>query len=218
MINITGQMFATSDINVVNAAISQGYKIIFVGDQFEAPQGYDFIYGVALTPEYKAITAMVEGDTQKFANEYINMLSLPNVEELLLLFIVALGQGQNIMFYFPQDSLQLEYPYLLLEYIQNKFGITVGAKENPFVYNPAFHMSNVRMLYLYNLITWQDFILAVDEVDPVTIMKIKTEISGIYNIPENITDEDMTAKIQEIKDQLMKSTKDGKKRLFSYTS
>lgn len=210
---IKGQMFATSDMEIVNNAAMQGYKLIYIGDQLEIPSGYKFVNAITFTPDYQTMSAIIEGDTQRFNASYINMLSSPAAEELFAIIIGALNQGSFIMIYFPHDTLQLAYPYLLLQYLQDRFGITVGDKESPFMYNPSFDLINMRLLYIYKLIPWNEYIIYTDEVDPVTIMRFKEDLSQLYNIPMNISNEDMVVKIQEIKDKIIAS-KQNKKKLF----
>lgn len=207
---IKGQIFATSDMAVVDTAARQGYKLIYVGDQFEMPKGYNFVNALGLTPDYLTMTSIVEGNTEKFTQSYLNMLASPATEEMIAIIIGALSQGICIMIYFPHDTLQLEYPYLFLQYMQDRFGIIIGAKENQFMYNPAFDPINARLLYIYKLIPWNEYLLMTDDVDPVTLIRFKEDLSRQFNIPADITDEDMVSKLQSIKDNL----KSPKKKLF----
>lgn len=210
---IKGQLFATSDMDIVDTAAKQGFKLIYVGDQFEMPTGYNFVNAIGLTPDYITMTAVVEGNTEKFTQSYINMLSTPATEEMIAVIIGALKNGANIMIYFPHDTLQLEYPYIFLQYLQDRFGIIVGAKENQFMYNQAFDAANARLLYIYRIIPWNEYLLMTDDVDPVTIIRFKEDLSQQFNIPADIKDEDMVLKLQQIKDQMTSP----KKRLFVST-
>lgn len=207
-----GQMFATSNMEVVDNAARQGYRLLYVGDQLEIPSGYKFVNALTLTPDYQAMAAVVEGNMNKFSQMYINMLMAPMAEELFAIIVGALVQGASIMIYFPYDSLQLQYPYILLQYMNDRYGISVGDKERQFSYNSAYDNANMRLLYVYKLIPWQDYILYTDEVDPITISRFREDLMGQFGITANTTNEELITKIQQAKDSLMQNTQ--KQRLF----
>ncbi|MDE6946223.1 MAG: hypothetical protein K2P14_03450 [Anaeroplasmataceae bacterium] len=207
MITNNGQIFATSDMGVVDTAARTGYKLIYIGDQLEMPQGYKFVNAIMLTPDYKTMSAIIEGNQERVAQNYYASLQTPQAEELFAIIIGALRSNSQIMMYFPNETLQLKYPYLLLEHMLNKYGIRVGDSGNPFVYNPAYDASNFRLLYLYNLVTWQEFILNTEDLDDFTIAKLKQELCQQFNIPANISNIDMVNEIQKIKDKLINDMK-----------
>lgn len=207
MITNNGQIFATSDMGVVDTAARTGYKLIYVGDQLEMPQGYKFVNAIMFTPDYKTMSAIIEGNQQRVAENYYASLQTPQAEELFAIIIGALRSNSQIMIYFPNETLQLKYPYLLLEHMLNKYGIRVGDNNNPFAYNPSYDMSNFRLLYLYNLVTWQEFILNTEDLDDFTIAKLKQELCQQFNIPVNISNIDMVNEIQKIKDKLINDMK-----------
>lgn len=207
MITNNGQIFATSDMGVVDTAARTGYKLIYVGDQLEMPQGYKFVNAIMFTPDYKTMSAIIEGNQQRVAENYYASLQTPQAEELFAIIIGALRSNSQIMIYFPNETLQLKYPYLLLEHMLNKYGIRVGDNNNPFIYNPAYDTSNFRLLYLYNLVTWQEFILNTEDLDDFTIAKLKQELCQQFNIPVNISNIDMVNEIQKIKDKLINDMK-----------
>lgn len=204
LINPQTQILATSDMGVVDTAARQGFKLIFVGDQMEIPSGYNFVNAVHFTPDYKTICAIIEnGDDALVSQLYFASLSTPVAEETFAVIIGALSQGNNIMIYFPNDTLQLKYPYLLLHYILERFGIRIGDKNTPCSYNPAYDTLNLRLLYIYRIIPWNSFIMAVNDLDPVVLIRLREDLCELYSIPVNISDEEMVVKVQQIKDQLI---------------
>lgn len=215
MINPQTQIFATSDMSVVDNAARRGFKLIYIGDQMEIPQGYNFINMPQLTPDYKTICAAISGDDNLLAQSYFESLITPQVEESIAVLIGALTRGVNIVLYFPHDTLQLKYPYLFLQFLMDRFGIQVGDKNSPSMYNPAFDQIIMRMLYIYRIIPWDAYIMNTEELDPISIARLREDLCAQYNIPMNISDQDMVARVQKIKDQMV-AKMNTKPKLFEH--
>lgn len=215
IINPQVQIFATSDMQIVDSAARQGFKLIFIGDQMEIPNGYNFINMPQLTPDYKTICAAISGDDNLLAQSYYASLLTPQVEETIAVLIGALARGVNIVLYFPADTLQLKYPYLLLQYLLDNFGIKVGDKNSPAMFNPAFDQIIWRLLYIYRIVSWDNYIMNVNDLDPVVLVRLREDLCPIYKIPTNISDQDMVSKIQQIKDQITAKMNE-KPKLFEH--
>lgn len=203
IINPQVQIFATSDMSIVDNAARSGFKLIYIGDQMEIPQGYNFINMPQLTPDYKTICAAISGDDNALTQSYFESLTTPQVEETIAVLLGALTRGVNIVLYFPMDTLQLKYPYLFLQFLMEKFGIKVGDKNTPPIYNPAFDQIILRMLYIYKIIPWNEYIMNTDTLDPISLIRLREDLCGQYNIPTNISDQDMVNKVQQIKDEIV---------------
>lgn len=200
--NIKGQIIASSNLAIVDECARQGFALIYVGDELEMPKQWKFITATAFTPNYQAMCAQIEGDEARFASMYLQELLTDNAQELMAIILAALCKGTRILMYFPEESVRLGYPILLMQYMANTHGITVGDKSYPFMYNPAFDYINLRLMYIFRLVDWKEYILSVEEVDTVVLIRLREDLCPIYNIPINISDADMVTKVTEIKDQI----------------
>lgn len=213
---ITGQIIATADLFVIDEAARSGFKLLYVGDVLETPKQWNFINAIGFVPDYQCMSAIIEGDDNRFALSYIQNLKNPMAEELFAIILAALCKGTGIMLYFPEDTLQLKYPYLLMQYMQDNYGLIVGDKSNPFSYNQVFDSSNTRLMYLYKLVDWKTYILNVDEADPMILMRLREDLCPLYSIPINISDVDMINEVTRIKSELINPPIiKPKKQLFS---
>lgn len=218
---LKGKMFATSDLEVVKSSAEMGYKLLYVGDPLEIPQGFNFVDAAPLTPDYRTITSIIDGNLDMAYMMYVELLNAPMAQETLAVMFGALSQGISIMIYFPHDSLQLSYPFFLLKFLMEAYGVKVGDKNTPFMYNEAFNKVILRLLYIYRIVPWQDYIMNVDELDPIVLMRLRQDLCTKFQIPETISDQDMTIRVQQIKDDIIKSANTPpelpkiKSRLFS---
>ena len=73
--------------------------------------------------------------------------------------LAALHQGINIVMYFPRSVMDLRYPAVLVQYIQQQFGIVGATTENQYMYNDSYDSANILLLYINNLVTHIDFLL-----------------------------------------------------------
>lgn len=199
-----GQLIATSNLEIADQAARQGFKLLFVGDMMDVPKQTGFINASCLTPDYKTMSAIIEGDEAKYMALYQQYLSLPHSEEMIAVLISALFRGNNVLMFFPEESIALSYPYALLTYLQNRFGLMVGDKSKPFSYNPNYNMSNMRLLYLYNLIDWKTYINTVEDLDQYVLAKMRQELCPIYGLDGNISDPDLVQFVTKIKEDMKK--------------
>lgn len=211
---LTGAIFATSDLAVVNTAAQNGYKLLYIGDSMEMPRQFKFVDAVAFTPDYQCMCAIIGNNTQKFEELYYTNLSAGPAQELFAVIIAALRQGNNIMMYFPSDSLQLKYPVFLMQFMEQALGIQTGTDKVPPMYNEQFNLRNMRLMYLFKLIPWKEFLLVCEDVDPIILARFKEDICPALNISPAISDLDMMNKIEEIKKQLQSELKRSN-RLFT---
>lgn len=210
---LTGNLFATSDLGVVDTAARNGYKLLYIGDSMEMPREYKFIDAIAFTPDYQSMMAAIGNDIPRFQELYSRNLNQPSSQELMAIILKALRQGTNIMMYFPQDSLQLQYPAFLLQYFENALGIQTGTDMIPPAYNENYNLSNLRLMYIFRLIGWKEFLLVCEDVDPIVMGRFREDICPAFGINPSISDFDMMNEIEKIKKNLQDQL--NKPRLFT---
>ena len=199
---LPGALYATSDINVVNVAAHGGHKLLYIGDSFEMPKEFNFVDAVAFTPNYKTICVIIENNTQMMQQSYYENLSAGPAQELFAVILAALRKGINITMFFPPDSLQLQYPSLLLQYIEQVHRIQTGTDKILPAYNENYNLKNMRLMYIFKLINWKEMLLVCEEVDPLLMQRFKEDLCPIYGLDQSISDLDMMNEIEKIKKHL----------------
>lgn len=199
---LPGALYATSDMNVVNVAVHGGHRLLYIGDSFEMPKEINFVDAVAFTPNYKTMCAIIENNTQMMQQFYYENLSAGPAQELFAIILAVLRKGVNITMFFPPDSLQLQYPTLLLQYIEQVLGIQTGTDKILPAYNENYNVKNMRLMYIFKLINWKEMLLVCEEVDPLLMQRFKEDLCPIYGLDQNISDLDMMNEIEKIKKHL----------------
>ena len=69
-----GRIFYTSNLQMISSGYYQGYKLIYIGDSLEMPQDFNFIDGALFTPDYRTISAALEGNDSLLVNNYNNFI------------------------------------------------------------------------------------------------------------------------------------------------
>ena len=199
---LPGALYATSDMNLVNVAVHGGHRLLYIGDSFEMPKEINFVDAVAFTPNYKTMCAIIENNTQMMQQFYYENLSAGPAQELFAIILAVLRKGVNITMFFPPDSLQLQYPTLLLQYIEQVLGIQTGTDKILPAYNENYNVKNMRLMYIFKLISWKEMLLVCEEVDPLLMQRFKEDLCPIYGLDQNISDLDMMNEIEKIKKHL----------------
>lgn len=204
---LKGQLFATSDINMVNHALSQGVKIIYLGDPISVPDMYKsvFVTATSLFPDYNTMAMQIEGNEQGFVQMYTASLNSKAAMEMLSVIIACLYKGTNIILYVPQEASGLNFAQYLLRFIEYNFGIVTQTRSTKFAFNPEFSNKIIELLYLNNLVTPQEFLVNSEKLNEFTIRKLVAEIRPMVDDPRDI---DCIVKwFANYKDQLIKANK-----------
>lgn len=149
MLTNKGTIYLVNDLNfALECNYKLGYKVIYVGElNMNLPK--TFISFGALLPPYDALNAEIDGDTQAYAYIYENYLNSNQVTyEIFASILVALYSGVNMLIYIEEGD-NLSHLDFLLQYMQVKFGITVGTDVCPFTYNPMYDSYISMILYTY---------------------------------------------------------------------
>ena len=188
-----GRIFYTSNLQMISSGYYQGYKLIYIGDSLEMPQDFNFIDGALFTPDYRTISAALEGNDSLLVNNYNNQLNSSNTQEFIAVILSALMKGINVLIYFPEEVFQLKFPYILLEYFRDIYGILIGNEYQDCIFNiNSVTNSNIySTLYMSNIIDWKSFISNVEKeyiTNYLALCKIRGETSKLYNIPPSVSD------------------------------
>lgn len=204
---LKGQLWATSDLEMVDQAIMQGFKVVYLGDPMSVDPAYKekFVMASSLTPDYQTMSLQVDGDINGFAQMYIASLNSKPAMDMLVVILVCLYKGINVIFYLPKEALSLNYVQYLLQYIEFNFGVTTRTKTSQFMFNPSYSDRIIELLYLNDLITSQEYLMNSNSLDDMTLKKLVSEYHPMVEDPTNL--QHIISWFSRYKDELVKSNK-----------
>ena len=187
---LKGQLWATTDINLVNHGLTNGFKIVFLGDPISLDPLYKdvFVLASSLTPDYNTMALKVDGDERGFAQMYTASLNTKAAVEMLAVIFVCLYKGTNIMFYVPQEANGLDYIQYLLAFINKNYGIQTQTKSTQFGFDVNYLPRIIELMYLHNLITPQEFLVNMPSLDDLAIRKLVDDLHPMVNNPTDINE------------------------------
>lgn len=202
---LRGQLWASSDIELVNQSLMQGFKVIFLGDPISIDPMYKnhFVMASSFVPDYNMMSVLIEGNTNNFMHMYVESLGSKAAMEMMTAILAALFKGTNILFYIPKEAVDLKYGQLLLEYIEYNYGIRTQTKSTMFGFNPKYLGKIVELLYLSNLVTAQEFLINTDNLDQISLRKLVSELHPMVEDPTNL--DQIIAWFNNYKDQIIKA-------------
>lgn len=176
-----GAFLVTNNIQEVQmASVNPNARILFVSD----PEGYQdlirqfrMILVSAWVPDYNVMEADLNGDPNEFACKYLDYLNRPEAQAMFATILLALYQKKDLIMFIPQEAWEFKYPNFLIQYIYNNYGIAVSNQHTSF--NEAFADKIASILYAYDFITVQDFILHTNSMTSNDLFKVM----GDLNIP-----------------------------------
>ena len=202
---LKGQLWATSDINLVNQAFIQGFKVIYLGDPVSVDPAYreKFVIATSLIPDYQAMALQVDGNEEGFIQMYIASLNSSAAMEMMSVIFACLYKGINIMFYLPPEAAGLKYEQYLLQYIEMNFGVTTQTKTSTFAFNPQYAGRIIELLYLNNLVTAQEYLINSTSLDDLSLRKLVIELRPMVADPTDI--KQIISWFSNYKDELIKA-------------
>lgn len=202
---LKGQLWATSDINLVNQAIIQGFKVIYLGDPISIDPNYKdkFVVATSLVPDYQTMAMQVDGNLDGFIQLYMASLNSKAAMEMMSVILVCLYKGTNIIFYLPPEASGLNFVQYLLQYIEFNFGVTTQTKTSQFMFNPEFTGRVIELLYLNNLVTPQEFLINSTSLDEFSIKKLVADLHPVVQDPTDFNS--IMSWFSRYKDELVKS-------------
>lgn len=204
---LKAQLWATSDINLVNQALAQGFKVIYLGDPISIDPMYKdiFVISTSLVPDYNTLSLMVDGNQQGFIEMYTMSLNSKPAIEMLSVIFTCLYRGTNIIFFLPPESAGLNFIEYLLQFIYFNYGITTQTKTTEFSFDPAYTGRIIELLYLNNLVDATEFLVHSETLNEITLRKLVGELHPMVNDPTDI--KQIMAWFSNIKDELLKANK-----------
>lgn len=160
---LLGQLAATSRKDVLHILSNDSTaKILFVGDTFGYENDikiYRMIPVPALTPNYEVMESDINGDMNEFMQKYSVYLNSEEAKMYFAAIVTALHRGKNILIFFPPEASGLKYQQALLDIISYNFGIVANTDNTHFAYNENYNQQNLNMMYYYNTISPQEYLL-----------------------------------------------------------
>lgn len=187
---LKGQLWATSDINLVDQAIVNGFKIIYLGDPISIDPMHknNFVVASALVPDYQTLSLQVDGNERGFIEMYVASLNSKAAIEMISVILACLFRGTSIMFYLPKESQGLNFINYLLDFIKYNYGVETQTKSTQFSFNPEFSGKVIELLYLNNLVSSQEFLLNSENLDNMTLRKLVNELHPMVKDPRDINE------------------------------
>lgn len=204
---LRAQLWATSDINLVNQALAQGFKVIYLGDPLSINPMYKdkFVTSSALVPDYNIMSLQVDGNMQAFAEMYTLSLNSKPAMEMLSVIFTCLYRGTNIMFFLPPESAGLHFVEYLLQFIYINYGITTQTKTSEFSFDVNYMDRIMELLYLNDLVDCNEFLVNSNKLDELTLKKLVNELHPMVQDPTDINQ--VIAWFSNFKDELIKANK-----------
>lgn len=187
---LKGQLWATSDMNLVGRALSNGFKAIYLGDPLSVNPAFKdkFVYGTALIPDYQAMEAKVDGNEELFFHMYISSLKSGPATEMMSVILACLFKGTSIILYLPPDASSLNFAEYLLQFIQLTYGITTQTQSTQFAFNIERKDMVMELLYLNNLASPQEYLINSGTVSDNTLRKLVQDLHPMVENPRNLDD------------------------------
>lgn len=184
MLNLSGMLISTSDIQYVQtAAIDPNTKILYLGDpegQQQLLQNFHMIVAGSWVPDYLVMEADLNGNVGEFEAKYIDYLNREESQMLIATVFTALYKGKNIILFFPPETVEFKYPAFLLQYLLCNYGIRAATSNNvPYGFDSRFGDKAAYIMYFYNTISPIEFILLTESMDINSLRKVIVDM----NIP-----------------------------------
>ena len=150
---IRGDIKIITNETEVNNAIYAGFKVIALTENHNF--GNMILSGTTLLPPYEALMAEMDNDIIRFQQIYSFHLAKKENDMFICAIIRALLEGINIVIYIPKDEAELMFSNVLVQYINDVYGITI--LPDTCMYNETYDAILVTKLYVYDLLTTEEF-------------------------------------------------------------
>lgn len=112
-----------------------------------------------LLPPYDAIEAELDGNLDIAQMKYYQYLSSQIPAEFINMILVAALQNVNIGLYFGEQLYDLKFPMMLMDYLYNYKGLSIGYKQTPPGLVERYMPPMLGELYGMELITAEQFLM-----------------------------------------------------------
>ena len=163
--NLYGNINFTSNMDVVRSAVyDQTCKIVALVDNYDSISRDipNAALGSVLLPPYGAVMQYLDGNVQGFYKEYFEYLGSKEADTFMCLLLAASARGFNLVIYVPRDEANnLKFVDALGQYMNMAYGVTIGNDEGlPFNFNTNFMPQVLCRLYMHDLISYQELLVA----------------------------------------------------------
>lgn len=152
---IRGDIRIVTDESQVNNAIYAGFKVIALTESHNF--GGVVLNGTTLLPPYEALMAEMDNNIVQFQQIYALHLAKKENDMFICAIIRALMEGINIVLYIPKDEAELMFSKVLVQYINDIYGITILPEAC--MYNEQYDSILITKLYVYELLTKDQFFI-----------------------------------------------------------
>lgn len=164
--NAIGNLCITSDFDIARSLLLNNGKVIVLDEFFE--EDYPGVtLGSTLLPPYSALESLVDSDIQGFAYQYMEYLSSTFPDSFCSLIMLCLLKGINICMYAPQKN-DNSFIQFLLDYLRVSYGVVLDFQTNQSVIDLNFLPIICDKLYLYGLISGDEFFQMKPVNTPIT--------------------------------------------------
>lgn len=154
---LKGSIYITYDMNLCLANLNT-CKTIVIADEVDMYNIPGKIGGSLLMPPYQALMAVIDGDEERFRNEYLQYLSSdPTVNKFINIILQALLAGTNIIFLIDKEG-PTKFDMVLKEYFMAVFGIILGDGSTQFQYNINYIPVILNKLYTEDDISPENYL------------------------------------------------------------
>ena len=154
---LKGSIYITYDMNLCLANLNN-CKTIVIADEVDMYNIPGKIGGSLLVPPYQALMAVIDGDEEKFRNEYLQYLSVdPTVNKFINIILQALLAGTNIIFLMDREG-PTKFDMVLKEYFMISYGIILGDDSTQFQYDINYIPVIFNKLYTEDDFTPQSYL------------------------------------------------------------
>lgn len=181
---MVGTCYLVTDHNMIQNLAYQS-RIVSITEGNPFGNAIQVAEASILMPPYQAMLAQIDGNMDKFVQEYTMYLaSTEAVNTFIGIIGKALLNGVNITLFVPHDEAQL-FINILLEYMMAAFGIVVGTESRQFDLLPYASTVINRTCYLADVITLNDFLAEVPR-DLNLFSTIATKVGIDYDLFFNV--------------------------------
>ena len=150
MVNITGQLMMSCDLNSIRNAQLNNCVVVALCEDQNFIRSINAKSGSVLLPPYECMCAERDNSVDAFYQLYCEYLNQYEANSFIAALLQALKLGNNIVFYTTQEILEnFEFPRALCLYFQS-FGIIIGNEQQPAMYQPNQNTEAALCDILYN--------------------------------------------------------------------
>lgn len=153
-------MFAVYDENMLPQLLMNNKVISITESVPEQFQGSgNMLSASLLLPPYEVICQEIDGQLVAADNAYGAYLMTKEPDMFLTAIFTAMARGIPIYMYIGKEEREMRIIESLKKFITITFGIVVGDQNNHPSYNPMFDIQNLAKMYLYDMITKDEYLL-----------------------------------------------------------